>query len=70
MLRPVVSNVNSLLTVFSYWLDYKLKELLPCVKSYIKDSSTVIKELKELTIPNDVLLFSADATSMYTNNNE
>ena len=62
-LWPVVS-INSLLAVFSNWLDYKLKELLPYIKSYIKDSSTVIKELKELAIPDNALLFSADATSL------
>jgi hypothetical protein len=66
-LKPVVSGTNSLLAIFSDWLDYKLKELLPYVNSYIKDSSTVIKELKELHIPKEALLFSADATSMYTN---
>ena len=66
-LRPVVSSVNSLLAIFSNWLDFKLKELLPHIKSYIKDSTAVIKELKELTIPSNALLFSADATSMYTN---
>ncbi len=66
-LRPVVSGVNSLLAVFSNWLDYKLKKLLPSIKSYVKDSTTVIKELKELTIPINARLFSADATSMYTN---
>jgi len=66
-LWPVVSSVNSLLSVFSNWLVYKLKELLPYIKSYIKESSTIIKELKELTIPNNALLFSADTTSMYTN---
>jgi hypothetical protein len=63
-LRLVVSGVNSLLAVFSYWLDYKLKKLLPNVKSYVKDSTTIIKELKELTIPTNARLFSADATSM------
>jgi hypothetical protein len=66
-LRLVVSGVNSLLAVFSNWLDYKLKKLLPNVKSYVKDSTTVIKELKELTFPTNARLFSADATSMYTN---
>ena len=33
-LRPVVSGINSLLAVFSNWLDYKLKELLPLVKFF------------------------------------
>jgi hypothetical protein len=63
-LRPVVSGINSLQAVFSNWLDYKLKELLPLVKSFVKDSTTVIKKLKELNLPQEALLFSADATSV------
>jgi hypothetical protein len=31
-LRPVVSSVNSFMSVFSNWLDFKMKELLPLVK--------------------------------------
>jgi len=44
-----------------------MKELLPVVKSYIKNSIAVIQDLKCLTIPDNALLFSADAVSMYTN---
>jgi hypothetical protein len=66
-LRPVVSTTNSLLAVFSIWLDYKMKELLPLIKSYIKNSIEVINDLKNLHIPENALLFSADAISMYTN---
>jgi hypothetical protein len=66
-LRPVVSSTNSLLAVFSIWLDYKAKELLPLVKSYLKDSSTLIHCLKNLHIPENALIFTADAKSMYTN---
>jgi len=55
------------LQVYSIWLDYKLKELLPYIKSYVKDSTMVIQELKDLTIPKGALIFSADAVSMYTN---
>jgi len=66
-LRPVVSTTNSLLAVFSVWLDYKMKELLPFIQSYIKNSSAVINDLKQLEIPDNALLFTADAISMYTN---
>jgi len=65
-LRPVVSTTNSLLAVFSTWLDYKMKELLPFVKSCIKNSTSVITNLKNLNIPPNAWLFSADAVSMYT----
>jgi len=66
-LRPVVSGTNSLLAIFSHWLDYRLKELLIHVKSFVKDSNTIIKELKDLTLPQNALFFTADAALMYTN---
>ncbi len=44
-----------------------MKELLPFLQSYIKGSFAVIKELKQLHIPNEARLFSMDASSMYTN---
>jgi hypothetical protein len=44
-----------------------MKELLPHVKSYIKNSTEVIKDLKDLQIPPNAKLFSADAVSLYTN---
>jgi hypothetical protein len=66
-LRPVVSTSGSLLAIFSTWLDYRMKELLPLVQSHVKNSFTALAELKNLFIPNNALLFAADATSMYTN---
>jgi hypothetical protein len=66
-LRPIISTCGSLLSIFSTWLDFKMKEFLPLVKSYLKNSSSVITDLKKLQLPQDALLFSADAVSMYTN---
>jgi hypothetical protein len=66
-LRPVVSSTNSLLSVFSTWLDYRMKELLHLVQSYLKDSSSFIRAIEELQLPDNALLFTADAKSMYTN---
>jgi len=66
-LRPVVSSTGSLLSIFSTWLDYKMKSLLPFVKTHLKNSTTVVQETKGLTLPKEAKLFSADATSMYTN---
>jgi len=44
-----------------------MKSLLPLVKSYLKNSATVIQDIKGLTLPKEARLFTADATSMYTN---
>jgi len=66
-LRPIISTCGSLLSIFSIWLDFKMKELLQLVKSYLKNSATVINDLKNLIIPQEALLFSTDVKSMYTN---
>jgi len=66
-LRPVISSSSSLSSIFSNWLDYRMRELLPFMKSYTKNSFEVIKDLKQLEIPKNAPLFSADAKSMYTN---
>jgi len=56
-----------LLSVFSTWLDYKTKELLPLISSYTRNSTDVINDLKFLTLPKGATIFSADVKSMYTN---
>jgi hypothetical protein len=65
--RPVVSCVNSFSSIFSNWLDYKMKDLLFLIPSYIKDSKHLLDEIKNLTLPPNAKLFTADATAMYTN---
>jgi hypothetical protein len=44
-----------------------MKELVPLVKSYVKNSFIVLEELKKLIVLANALFFSADAVSMYTN---
>ena len=66
-LRPVVSCVNSFNSIFSTWLDYRMKQLLHLIPSYIKDSKQLISEIKLLQLPPNAKLFTADAISMYTN---
>jgi len=51
-------------TPISTWLDYRMKELIHLVQSYLKDSTSFIQEIKELQLPNNALLFTADAKSM------
>jgi hypothetical protein len=44
-----------------------MKELLPLIQSYTKNSTDIIQDLRELTLPENATLFLADAKSMYTN---
>jgi len=66
-LHPVVSCINSFLSIFSNWLDFKMKDLLFLIPSYIKDSKSLLSEVQELRIPSNAKLFTADATAMYSN---
>ncbi len=43
-----------------------MKELLQLFPSYIKNSTDLIKDLKAINIPQNAKLFTADASSMYT----
>jgi hypothetical protein len=44
-----------------------MKQLLKFIPSYIKDSKSLISELRMLDIPSGAKLFTADATALYTN---
>jgi len=66
-LQPVVSSTNSLMLVFSTWLDFKTIELLPLISSYTRNSTDIIRDLKSLSLPKGASIFSANAKSMYTN---
>ena len=65
--RPVVSCINSFNSIFSTWLDFKMKQLLYLVPSYIKNSTELLQQLDNVEIPPGAKLFTADASSMYTN---
>ncbi len=49
-LRPVVSCINSFPSIFSTWLDFRMHELLHLIPSYIKNSTKLINDLKNLTL--------------------
>lgn len=65
--RPVVSCVNSFTSIFSTWLDFRMKQILHLIPSYIKDSTALLQQINILHLPTGSKLFTADATSMYTN---
>jgi hypothetical protein len=44
-----------------------MKDLIPHVQSYTKNSFSILEDLKNKALPPGALLFTADATSMYTN---
>jgi len=45
--HPVVSCINSFNAIFSTWLDFQMKCLLPFIPSYLKNSSMLINDIKK-----------------------
>ena len=52
---------------WSKWLDYWLQKLKPNIPTYVKDSQSVLNDLKKIKLPPNAKLFTADATAMYNN---
>jgi pyoverdine/dityrosine biosynthesis protein Dit1 len=53
--------------MFFIRLDYKMKDLLHMVQSFLKDSFSLIKDLKIKQLTESAIVFTADTKSMYTN---
>ena len=67
-MRPVISQVGSLLASASTFCDSCLQKMRHLVHSYIQRSDEVKVELEKLgVLPKGAILFVKDATSMYTN---
>jgi hypothetical protein len=66
--RPIISGINNITEVISKIADYFMKQIIPSTPTHLKDSQTLIKEIKEIgQLPPHAKLFTADATAMYTN---
>jgi len=66
--RPIVSCVGSNIEVMSKYLDYQLQRVVHCCPSRLKDSASLLRDLKQLPLlPLGTKLATADAVSMYTN---
>lgn len=65
--RPIVSCPGSLLAPLGTWIDKKLQEVAVKQPSYFRNSFDLLQELKDLDLPPNAVLFTADAVSMYTN---
>ena len=67
--RPIVSCSGTLLHSLGIWVDSKLQRISQKQQSYFKSSTELKREIVNIQLPSDCLLFTADAVSMYTNIN-
>lgn len=65
--RPVCSDCASVTNPLSKWVDLQLQPHAQAMKSYFKDSFELKEKLNGIVVPQGARLFTADATSMYTN---
>ncbi|KAL7531342.1 hypothetical protein ACHAXR_003988, partial [Thalassiosira sp. AJA248-18] len=65
--RPVCSSCGSVDHPLGAWVNLQIQPVAQAQPSFIKNSASLLKELSELNLPPNVVLFTADAKSMYTN---
>ena len=63
--HPIVSNINSPTSRLSAFMDILLKPIVNSIKHILKNSTTVIKEMEDMNVPNNSILVSADVSSLY-----
>jgi hypothetical protein len=67
--RPIVSFSGSLFHSLGVWVDTHLQAVAKSFPSYLQSSFDLKTDLDSLNLPPNCRLFTADATSMYTNIN-
>ena len=62
---PIVSHTNSLLSLTAKFIDHVLQPLAQLYEDYIQNSTSLILQLEDLTIPDNAILVSIDIESLY-----
>ena len=65
--RPIVSFSGSLFHSLGVWIDTHLQAVAKSFPSYLQSSFDLLQDFKSLNLPPNCRIFTADATSMYTN---
>ena len=65
--RPVISNCGAPTEKASEFLNFHLKSIMQNGASYYKDSNNFKSKIKNINIPNDALLVTADVVGLYPN---
>ena len=65
--RPIISGTKSPTEKISEFVDEHIKQFVPKIRSYIRDTPHFIKEIENFTIDGPCLLVTMDVTSLYPN---
>lgn len=66
-IRPIISNIKHPTSNISRYIHTVLKPTAEKSKTFIKNSSDLINQLKKIKITRDTLIITADIESLYTN---
>ena len=64
--RPIISNCGSPTEKVSEFLDFHLKSVMQNGASYVRDSNDFKNKIKNIEIPNNALLVTADVVGLYS----
>ena len=67
--RPIFNYKGQFLNDLCYLLDFLIRPYVMNSESYIKDSQNLIQKIKNLKIPEDFIIATADFISLYSNIN-
>ncbi|XP_056425851.1 uncharacterized protein LOC130367455 [Hyla sarda] len=65
--RPIISGIGCLTSQLSHFLDLYLQEIVITLPSYLKDSASLIRDLKEIQWQPGYIFLTLDVTSLYSN---
>lgn len=65
--RPIVSSNGTVTERISSALDFIIKDIVPTIPSYVKDTNHFLRQIAGLEVPKDSILVTMDVTSLYTN---
>ena len=65
--RPIISGNNSPTEKISAFVDEHIKQFVPHIKSYVRDTPDFIKKIENFKLIGDYFLVTMDVTSLYTN---
>jgi len=64
--RPIVSSCDSPTENISQYIDHWFQPIMKELPSYLKDTNQLIRELRDLSVPQNVILATVDVKSLYT----
>jgi len=65
-IRPIVSCCDSPTENLSQFIDYWLQPIMKALPSYLKNSTQLVNELKQLKVKPNIILVTIDVKSLYT----